>query len=94
MGLGLLIREIVLAKTGEVASAVSKGMMAGLNLSWAITCLSFICYVAWNPVSAYVASNLTIVASGVVALAIVAIGYFFAAPAGRSSGEDLSLIHI
>ncbi|OWK41574.1 hypothetical protein PSOLE_33330 [Pseudomonas oleovorans subsp. oleovorans] len=88
LGLALLIREIVLARTGEVANAVSKGMMAGLNLSWAITCLSFICFVAWKPVSSYVVSNLTIVASGAVALAIVAIGYFFAAPAKRSNGED------
>lgn len=98
LGLALLVREIVLAKTGEVANAVSKGMMAGLNLSWAITCLSFICYVAWNPVSAYVASNVTIVASGAVALAIVFIGYYFAAPAkpstGRESGDSHALVAV
>ncbi len=83
-GIAMLVREIVLAKNGEVASAVSKGMMAGLNLSWAITCLSFICYIAWNPVSQYVAQNLSLVASGVVALSLVAVGYFIATPSTKT----------
>lgn len=88
LGIALLVREIVLARSGEVASAVSKGMMAGLNLSWAISCLSFICYIAWTPVSLYVDQNLSIVASGVVALGLVAAGYFIASPSTKPESSD------
>lgn len=77
---GLLLREIVLAKAGDVASAVSKGVVAGLNLSWAITCLSFLTYIGWAPASEYVAGNTTLVATVGGALVLVLGGFYIATP--------------
>lgn len=89
LAIGLLVREIVLAKNGEVAQAVSKGVVAGLNLSWAISCLAFICFIAWTPTAQYVSGNLGIVSSGSVALVLVAAGYFVAAPNTRSKASEV-----
>lgn len=76
----LLLREIVLAKTGDVASAVSKGVVAGLNLSWAVTCLSFLTYIGWVPGAEYVAGNTGMVLSVAGALVIVLGGFYIATP--------------
>lgn len=76
----VLVRNILVAKTGEVAQAVSKGVVTGLNLTWTITCLSWLCYIGWTPAVDFAGSNLGMVATGVVATALVGIGYYFTAP--------------
>lgn len=78
-----LVRNILVAKTGEVAQAVSKGVVTGLNLTWAITCLSWLCYISWTPATEFAGNNLGMVATGAVACVLVVIGYYFTAP-GKS----------
>lgn len=80
LALFILVRQIVTAKNGEVAQAVSKGAVTSLNLSWAITCISLLCYIGWSPVSAFVGDNVGMVISSLGAFAIVGAGYFFASP--------------
>lgn len=87
----LLVREILNARSGEVAHAVGKGVVAGLNLSWAITCLSFLCYIGWAPAAEFVGGNLGLVITGAVALGIVIGGYYIATPSTKpEQGEQSS----
>lgn len=88
LALCLLVRDIMIAETGEVAHAVSKGAVTGLNLSWAITCVAFLCYIGWAPVSEYVASNVGVVVSGIGALVMVGVGYFIATPNTKGISTD------
>jgi hypothetical protein len=83
LAIGLVVREIINAKHGEVASAASQAVITGMNISWAITCCAFICYVSWNPVTKYVAENMTLVASSLIALVIAGIGFTIATPAKK-----------
>lgn len=80
IAIGALVRNILLAKTGEVAQAVSKGVVAGLNLTWAISCLSWLCFIGWAPATEFASNNLGMVATLAVAAVLVAFGYFFTAP--------------
>lgn len=76
----VVVKEIVAARAGHVAQAVSKGTVAGLNLSWAITCLAFLCYLGWTPISAYVAGNTGLVLSGLGAVALAVAGALVVRP--------------
>lgn len=92
IAIAVLVRNILVAKTGEVAQAVSKGVVAGLNLTWAITCLSWLCFIGWTPASEFAGNNLGMVATGVVATALVLIGYYFTAPGkGEYSASEASV---
>ncbi|MCF5381963.1 hypothetical protein GIW05_00305 [Pseudomonas syringae] len=84
LALFILVRQIVTAKNGEVAHAISKGAVTSLNLSWAITCISLLCYIGWSPVSAFIGNNIGMVISTLGAFAIVGAGYFFASPSSTS----------
>lgn len=86
----LLVREIVVAQSGDVARAVGKGVVSALNLSWAITCLSFLCYIGWAPAADYVAGNVGVVATGVGALALVVGGSYIAFPSKTPDAPDTS----
>lgn len=85
LAVGFLVNDIIQARAGEVGQAVNKGVITGLNFSWAITCLAFLCYIGWVPVSTYVAGNVGIVVSGVGAIVLVAAGYYVVAPSGHKS---------
>ena len=80
IAIAVLVRSILVAKTGEVAQAVSKGVASGLNLTWAITCLSWLCFIGWTPVMEFAGNNLGMVATAGVATVLVIIGYYFTAP--------------
>lgn len=84
----LLVREIVVAQSGDVARAVGKGVVSALNLSWAITCLSFLCYISWAPAAEYVTGNVGLVATGVGALALVVAGSYIAFPSKTPDVPD------
>ncbi|HDS1721786.1 hypothetical protein NPS53_09755 [Pseudomonas putida] len=83
IAIAVLVRNILVAKTGEVAQAVNKGVVSGLNLTWAISCLSWLCFIGWTPVIEFAGNNLGMVASGIVAAVLVVAGYYFTAP-GKS----------
>ncbi len=83
----MLVRNILVAKSGEVAQAVSKGVVAGLNLTWAITCMSWLCFIGWEPATEFAGQNLGMVATSVVATVLVVIGYYFTAP-GKPENVD------
>jgi len=83
----LLVREIVTAKSGDVARAVGKGVVSGLNLSWAITCLSFLCYIGWTPAAEYVTDNMGLVTTSACALVLVVAGYFIASPSKATDSK-------
>lgn len=87
IAIAVLVRNILVAKSGEVAQAVSKGVVAGLNLTWTITCLSWLCFIGWAPASEFAINNLGMVATGAVAGVLVLIGYYFTAP-GKGDGTE------
>lgn len=87
IAIAVLVRSILVAKTGEVAQAVSKGVASGLNLTWAITCLSWLCFIGWTPVMEFAGNNLGMVATGGVATVLVLIGYYFTAPGKPEKAE-------
>lgn len=87
IAIAVLVRSILVAKTGEVAQAVSKGVASGLNLTWAITCLSWLCFIGWTPVMEFAGNNLGMVATGGVATVLVLIGYYFTAPGKSEKAE-------
>ena len=89
----LLVSEIIQAKAGEVGQAASKGVITGLNLSWTITCLAFLCYIGWVPVSTYVVGNVGLVVSGAGAIALVVTGYFAVTPNATKSDEAQESSH-
>ena len=93
LALCLLVRDIINAETGGVAHAVSKGAVTGLNLSWAITCVAFLCYIGWAPVSEYYANNVGVVVSGIGAIVIVGVGYFIATPNTKGTPTDTQSTH-
>lgn len=88
IAIAVLVRNILVAKTGEVAQAVSKGVAAGLNLTWAISCLSWLCFIGWGPATDFAGNNLGMVASGAVAAVLIFIGYYFTAP-GKAENKSM-----
>lgn len=91
IAIAVLVRNILVAKSGEVAQAASKGVVAGLNLTWTITCLSWLCFIGWTPASEFAGNNLGMVATGVVAAVLVAIGYYLTVPGkAEKAGSETS----
>lgn len=88
LAMALLVRDIMFAKPGEVAQAVSKGAVSGLNLSWAITCIAFLSYIGWAPVTEFTAGNVNLVLTGLGALIMVGVGYFIATPSTKPSQQE------
>lgn len=80
----LLVYEVIAAKAGEVAQAISKGLVTGLNLTWATTCIALLAYIGWTPASNYVANSLGVVIVAGGAIAVVFIGYYIASPSSKS----------
>lgn len=93
IAIGLLVRNILNAESGEVAQAVNKGVVAGLNLTWAITCLSWLCFIGWTPVTNFAGSNVGLVASAVVTVVLVVIGYYFTAPGKSEEAESATSVN-
>jgi hypothetical protein len=93
LALGLLVRDIMFAKPGEVADAVSKGAVAGLNLSWAITCVSFLSYIGWAPLSDFAAGNVNLVLTGIGAALMMGVGYFIATPSSKTTHKEAQSSH-
>lgn len=89
----LLVQRIVNAKKGEVAHEAAKGVLSGLNLTWAVSCLAFLCLIGFNPIVHLALQHSAQVVSAVIALAIIGCGYFIVAPAKRTTGTISATEH-
>lgn len=83
----VMVLAIVNAKAGEVAHAISRGANTGLNLAWATTALSFLVYVGWTPVSAFVTANTTAVTIALSSSFLVLAGYVVAKPSAPKESQ-------
>lgn len=80
LAVALVVREILNAENGEVAHAVSSGLVNGLNLSWATTSIAFVTFIGFVPASQFLTDNLQMAFVGAGALLVVLIGYYVAKP--------------
>lgn len=76
----VVVREIVEAPAGEVAQAFNRGLVTGLNITWATSAIAFVAYITWTPGFNLIMANTTTAVIAVSACAVVFVGYSVAKP--------------